>query len=218
MPAAATRDREIVLVMGPPGAGKGTQAARLADERGLVKLSTGDMLRDHVARGTGLGRRAQGFMDAGDLVPDDVIIGMVGSTFEEAPSLRFLLDGFPRTAGQAAALDAMLSEHGARITAAVLLEVDDEELVRRLVARSEEEGRSDDDEAVVRNRMDVYRRQTQPLLDYYAGQRTLRRVDGTGSMDAVAARLREVLDDATEAAAGDPGDPNDRPGAPRGRP
>jgi adenylate kinase len=193
MSASATRDHEIVLLMGPPGAGKGTQASRLASERGLAKLSTGDMLRDHVARGTDLGQRAQEFMDAGELVPDDVIIGMVAATFEEATALRFLLDGFPRTPIQAAALDALLAEHGAHIRAAVVLDVDDEELVRRLVGRSEQEGRSDDSEDIVRNRMDVYRRQTQPLIDYYDGQRTLRRVDGTGDMEHVTSRVREVL-------------------------
>ena len=203
MSAAATQGHEIVLLMGPPGAGKGTQASRLATERGLTKLSTGDMLRDHVARGTALGERAQAFMDAGDLVPDDVIIGMVSATFESAPAIRFLLDGFPRTPGQAAALDALLAEHGARITAAIVLDVDDEELVRRLLGRAEEEGRSDDSEDVIRNRMDVYRRQTQPLLDYYDGQRSLRRVDGSGDMDTITARLRDVLaamDDAPDGA------------------
>lgn len=193
MPPRAT-GHEIVLLMGPPGAGKGTQASSLAAERGLTKLSTGDMLRDHVARGTDLGRRAKAIMDAGELVPDDVIVEMVRATFEAAPALRFLLDGFPRTPGQAAALDALIAEHGARITAAIVLDVPDDELVRRLVGRAEEEGRSDDGEEVVRKRMEVYRRQTQPLLDYYAGQGTLRRVDGSGDVEQVTARLRGVIE------------------------
>jgi adenylate kinase len=194
MSASGRHDHELVLLMGPPGAGKGTQASRLAAERGLTKLSTGDMLRDHVARGTGLGQRAKAVMDAGELVPDDVIVGMVRETVAAAPALRFLLDGFPRTAGQAAALDALLAEHGARIDAALALEVDVDELVRRLIGRAQEEGRSDDTEEIVRTRMEVYRRQTQPLLDYYAGQRTLHRIDGRGDVEAVTARLREVLD------------------------
>ncbi len=217
MAAAATQGREIVLLMGPPGAGKGTQASRLAAERGLTKLSTGDMLRDHVARGTELGQRAQAFMDAGDLVPDDVIIGMVSATFEEAPAMRFLLDGFPRTPGQAAALDALLAEHGARITAAIVLDVDDEELVRRLLGRAEEEGRSDDSEDVIRNRMDVYRRQTQPLLDYYDGQRSLRRVDGSGDMETITARMRDVLE-AMEDGSSHGRDGASPPGSPMGNP
>jgi adenylate kinase len=188
---------EVVLIMGPPGAGKGTQASRLAQQRGLRKLSTGDMLRDHVARGTDLGVRAKTIMDAGELVPDDVIVGMVREAFTEGGTLRFLLDGFPRTAGQAAALDALLAEYGAKIDAAIALEVDDDELVRRLVGRAAQEGRSDDSEDVVRTRMDVYRRQTQPLLDYYRGQGSLVSVDGVGSMDDVTARLRAVLREAT---------------------
>jgi len=192
--AATAPSREVVLLMGPPGAGKGTQASRLAEERGLRKLSTGDMLRDHVARGTELGRRARALMDAGTLVPDDVIVGMVRDTFAAAPVLRFLLDGFPRTPGQAAALDALLAEHGARITAAIVLDVADDELVRRLAHRAVEEGRSDDTEDVIRTRMDVYRRQTQPLLDYYAEQGALHRVDGRGHVADVTARLRTVLD------------------------
>jgi len=184
---------EVVLLMGPPGAGKGTQASRLAEERGLAKLSTGDMLRDHVRRGTELGQRAKAIMDAGDLVPDDVIVGMVRATMEAAPSVRFLLDGFPRTPAQAAALDALLFELGARIDAAIALEVDDDELVKRLVQRAEEEGRSDDNEATIRNRMEVYRRQTQPLLDYYDGHGALARIDGLGTVEDVTARIREVL-------------------------
>ena len=188
-----TATPEVVLLMGPPGAGKGTQASRLAEERGLAKLSTGDMLRDHVRRGTDLGERAKAIMDAGELVPDDVIVGMVRETMEAAPSVRFLLDGFPRTPAQAAALDALLAELGARITAAVALETSDDELVARLVQRAEQEGRSDDNEDTIRNRMAVYRRQTQPLLDYYAGHGVLTRVDGLGSVEDVTERIREVL-------------------------
>ncbi|TVR90839.1 MAG: adenylate kinase [Trueperaceae bacterium] len=184
---------EVVLLMGPPGAGKGTQASLLAEERGLTKLSTGDMLRDHVRRGTPLGERAQAIMESGELVPDDVIVGMVRATMQAAPAVRFLLDGFPRTPAQAASLDALLDELGARITAAVALEVDDDELVQRLVQRAHEEGRSDDNEDTVRNRMEVYRRQTQPLLDYYAGHGALKRVDGLGDVDTVTGRIREVL-------------------------
>jgi adenylate kinase len=201
--AASDPGHEVVLLMGPPGAGKGTQATRLAAERRLRKLSTGDMLRDHVRRGTELGKRAKAIMDAGKLVPDDLINGMVGAEFAAAPALRFLLDGFPRTPAQAASLDALLAERGAAMLAVIALEVRDEELVRRLLQRAAEEGRSDDNEGTVRTRMEVYRKQTQPLLDYYAGQRKLHRADGVGSVEEVTERLRAVLDAAVEGATGD---------------
>lgn len=189
----AATGNEVVLLMGPPGAGKGTQATRVAVARELTKLSTGDMLRAHVGAGTELGRRAKAIMDAGELVPDDVIIGMVRSELEAAGEIRFLLDGFPRTAAQAAALDALLAELGASVTAAVAIEADDDELVRRMLNRAREEGRSDDNEETIRNRMAVYHRQTKPLLDYYRGQGKLRLVDGIGGVDEVTERIRQVL-------------------------
>jgi len=188
-----THPPEVVLLMGPPGAGKGTQAARVAVARGLSKLSTGDMLRAHVGAGTELGRRAKAIMDAGELVPDDVIIGMVRAELAAAESIRFLLDGFPRTAAQAAALDALLADMGAAVTAAVAIEVETEELVGRMLKRAQEEGRSDDNEATIRNRMAVYHAQTKPLLDYYRGQGKLQLVDGLGSVEEVSERIREVL-------------------------
>jgi adenylate kinase len=184
---------EVLLLMGPPGAGKGTQANRLASGRGLVKLSTGDMLREHVRRGTELGLRAKGIMEAGDLVPDDLIIAMVKRELEGQQSVRVLLDGFPRTPGQAAALDSLLAEHGTSVSAAVALEVDSEELVRRLLQRSRNEGRFDDNEATIRKRMEVYRTETQPLLDYYRDQGKLRSVDGMGEMDDVSERINGVI-------------------------
>lgn len=179
--------------MGPPGAGKGTQADRLAGSRGLVKLSTGEMLREHVRRGTELGLRAKGIMEAGDLVPDDLIIAMVRGELEGQQTVRVLLDGFPRTPGQAAALDALLAEHDTSVTAAIALQVDSEELVRRLMQRSQDEGRFDDNEATIRKRMEVYRNETQPLLDYYRGQGKLVTINGMGEMDGVTERIIEVL-------------------------
>jgi adenylate kinase len=193
MSATEARTPEVVLLMGPPGSGKGTQATRVAVARGLTKLSTGDMLRAHVGAGTELGQRAKKIMDSGQLVPDDVIIGMVRSELEAADAIRFLLDGFPRTSAQAAALDALLADMGASVTAAVTLEVDDEELVGRMLKRAEQEGRSDDNEATIRTRMAVYHEQTRPLIDYYRGQGKLLRVDGLGTVDDITARVREVL-------------------------
>jgi adenylate kinase len=186
-------DSEVVLLMGPPGAGKGTQATRLSKEHGLLKLSTGDMLRDHVRRGTELGERARRIMEAGELVPDEIIVGMVRSAIADEDSVRVLFDGFPRTTAQAQALDDLLEELSAPITAVVLLSVSDEELVRRLQGRAQQEDRSDDSEDTIRRRMEVYRLQTKPLLDYYEAKGKLRRVDGAGSVDEVSARIAEVL-------------------------
>jgi len=184
---------EVLLLMGPPGAGKGTQATRVAVARSLTKLSTGDMLRAHVGAGTELGRRAKAIMDAGDLVPDDIIIGMVRSELEAASKVRFLLDGFPRTAAQAAALDALLAELHASVTAAISIEVPDDELVARMLKRAREEGRSDDNEATIRNRMAVYQIQTKPLISYYRGQPQLKVIDGLASIDEVGQRIRSAL-------------------------
>jgi adenylate kinase len=193
MADTAATASEVVLLMGPPGSGKGTQATRVAVARDLTKLSTGDMLRAHFGAGTELGQRAKKIMDSGQLVPDDVIIGMVRSELEAAAAVRFLLDGFPRTSAQAAALDALLAELGTSVTAAVNLEVEDDELVRRMLQRAEQEGRSDDNETTIRTRMAVYHEQTRPLIDYYRGQGKLRRVDGLGSVDDITARVHEVL-------------------------
>lgn len=184
---------EVLLLMGPPGAGKGTQAERLAAARGLTKLSTGEMLREHVRRGTQLGQRAKALMDEGVLVPDEIIIGMVEAELAEQAPIRVLLDGFPRTTGQAQALDALLAAQGVSIDAAIELVVDEDELVRRLVSRAQQEGRSDDNETTVRTRMRVFQEQTAPLLDYYAKQGKLRSVDGVGSTDQVFDRLQQTL-------------------------
>lgn len=184
---------EVVLLMGPPGAGKGTQASLLSERRHLTKLSTGDMLRSHVSRGTPLGTEAKGIMDAGGLVPDEIIIGMVRSELERLQPLRVLLDGFPRTRAQARELEAILAEQDAAIDAVVALEVEDDELVERLVHRAREEGRSDDNEDTIRARMDVYREETQPLLEYYASRGQLHRLNGMGSVEDVFRRIEEVL-------------------------
>lgn len=184
---------EVLLLMGPPGAGKGTQAEKLARARRLMKLSTGDMLRDHVKRSTDLGKQAQSIMQAGDLVPDDLIIAMVRSELERQDNVRVLLDGFPRTTGQAAALDTLLLELNAPITGVVVLEVNEDELVKRLLGRAEQEGRSDDNEETIRRRMKVFQEQTAPLLTYYDERAKLRRVDGIGSVEEVFARITEVL-------------------------
>lgn len=184
---------EVLLLMGPPGAGKGTQAARLAEAESLRKISTGDMLRAHVAERSELGTKAEAIMKAGELVPDDLIVAMVRSEVEAMDEIRMLLDGFPRTPGQARSLDELLAEFGTEMTAAVLLEVPEDELVRRLVLRAEEEGREDDDEDTVRKRMEVYRASTRPLIEFYESRGLLKRVDGVGEVDEVTRRIQEVL-------------------------
>ncbi len=184
---------EIVLLMGPPGAGKGTQADILVKARALRKLSTGDMLRDHVQRGTELGKQAKAVMDAGDLVSDDLIVAMVKSELESMQVIRVLLDGFPRTTAQAKELDKLLSELSVDIDLAVLIEVDEDELVARLLNRAKELGRTDDNEETIRNRMKVYQDLTKPLVDYYQNQDKLTAVNGLGTVEEVSESIFEVL-------------------------
>lgn len=186
---------QLMIFLGPPGAGKGTQAVTLCEERQLTQLSTGDMLRGHVKSGSDLGKQAKILMDKGELVPDDLIVAMVGSELEkyEANSIRILFDGFPRTTAQAEALDQLLAKHEAELETVLLLEVEEEELVQRLLGRAQEQGRSDDNEETIRNRMKVYSSQTQPLIAYYKGTGKLKRVNGLGSMEEVAQRIKITL-------------------------
>lgn len=177
-----------LLILGPPGAGKGTQAAMLCRAVGVPHVSTGEMLRDHVARGTALGTRADRIMRAGDLVPDEIVIAMVAERLAQPDAAcGFLLDGFPRTAPQAQALDREVADRPLELV--VNLEVGEEELVARMLAR----GRADDTEETVRNRFTVYREQTEPLVAHYDGQGLVRGVDGMGTIDEVFARICRVL-------------------------
>lgn len=207
-----------VVLLGPPGVGKGTQGRRLATDRGRALISTGDMLRDAVAKQTPLGKQAKELMDAGKLVPDEIMVGLVRERSLEADAAEgFVLDGFPRTVPQAEALDAMLAERKIRLDGAVLLTAPDEELVRRLSSRwecpkcrrvfntlsapskdgrhcddhpeTELRQRADDAEATVRTRLQVYRDQTAPLVDFYRSGGRLKEVKGTGPLDDVYAAL-----------------------------
>ncbi len=183
-----------ILITGAPGSGKGTQAAALAGRIGALHISTGDVFRDHVSRGTDLGRAARTHMDAGRYVPDDITNAMVRDRLRDAAaSGSFILDGYPRTVDQAKYLDTVLAEIGVELVAVIALLVDTEELVGRLVLRGRTEGRSDDTEEVVRRRQDVYLAETAPLLDVYRGRGLLREVDGTGEIEAVADRIDRAL-------------------------
>ena len=176
-----------IVIFGPPGAGKGTQGVRLAEKLNITHLATGDMLRAEVKVGSDLGNTARQFMDRGDLVPDDVIIGMIKSRLTGGDGM--VLDGFPRTLAQAEALDSALSAAGQPLDKSVYFKVDQEELVKRLINRASEQGRSDDTPEAISHRMDVYREQTAPVLDYYRSSGRIVEIDGSGTPDQVFERL-----------------------------
>ena len=191
--SAETTARRL-LIVGPPGAGKGTQAARLAAEAGIPAISTGDIFRANVAGETELGLLAKSYMDKGEYVPDSVTNDMVRSRLAEADAADgFLLDGYPRTLDQVDALDGILADLGAALDAVLLLEADDDTVVERLIERGRESGRSDDTEETIRHRLSVYAAQTTPLIDVYEARGLVRRVDGMASIDEVTAALREAL-------------------------
>jgi adenylate kinase len=183
-----------LVLLGPPGAGKGTQAKRLAARLAVPAISTGDIFRSSIADGTELGRLAQSYLDAGKLVPDEVTNDMVRERISRPDSAAgFLLDGYPRTVAQAHALDDMLAGLGAHLDRVVELTVDVSEMIRRLNRRAEIEGRSDDTEDVIRHRQDVYVEQTAPLVDLYRERSVLVQVDGMGEVDEVTDRLTSAL-------------------------
>jgi adenylate kinase len=192
-----------LILMGPPGAGKGTQAKVIAERLGIPAISTGDIFRANVSQQTPLGVEAKRYMDAGDYVPDEITNAMVRSRIAEpdaAPG--FLLDGYPRTVAQVEELDSMLAGSDHSIDAVVVLTVDQDEVVQRLLKRAEIEGRADDTEDVIRRRQEIYTEQTAPLIEVYAGRDLLIEVDGMGSVDEVSARVLAALDSGPDAVAG----------------
>ncbi len=183
-----------LLLLGPPGAGKGTQAQRLVTKLGVPQISTGDMLRAAVAAGTELGRQAKDYMERGALVPDELVIGAARERLGQPDAAEgFILDGFPRTEEQARALDALLEDLGVSLECCVALRVDEEELVQRLLKRAEIEGRADDTEETIRHRMRVYREQTAPLVAYYRERGLLAEIAGVGGVDEIEKRIEEAL-------------------------
>ena len=183
-----------LLLIGIPGAGKGTQAVRLAKKYGIVQISTGDMLRTAVAAETELGLKAKGLMDAGELVPDKLVIGVAAERLgEDDAKAGFILDGFPRTVAQADALSELLQAKNSGLDLCVAITVEGDVVVERLLKRAQIEGRTDDTEEVIRERMRIYRKSTAPLLDYYRERELLVEVDGTGTADDVEQRIEEVV-------------------------
>ncbi len=184
-----------IILFGPPAAGKGTQAKRLVQDRGVIQLSTGDMLRAARRAGTELGRRVAAIMDAGALVSDEIVIALIDERLPEAERAGgAIFDGFPRTVAQAEALDALLARRGARIDAVIRLVVDEDKLLERVTKRFHDEGRADDNPQTFMTRLENYKTQTAPLLPYYREQSKLTDVDGMASPDAVARAIAEVLE------------------------
>jgi adenylate kinase len=176
-----------IVLFGPPGAGKGTQSKLLIDKYNLVHLSTGDILRGEIAEGTSLGLQAKEIMDRGDLVPDQVVIGMIQSKLEQNKKANgFIFDGFPRTSAQAQELDKLLSQKGSSISAMLSLEVEPKELIQRLLERGKESGRADDqNKEIISNRINEYNNKTAPLKDYYLTQNKLVQIQGLGTVEEI---------------------------------
>jgi adenylate kinase len=175
-----------ILLIGPPGSGKGTQAHRLSGELHIPEISTGDMFRSHLANGSPLGREIREFLDAGNLVPDNLTTAMLRERLQERDARNgFLLDGYPRTVSQMDDLDGILDAAGTSLDAVVEITAHDDEIVRRLLLRSDAEGRSDDTEDVIRHRLELYRQETEPVIERYGRRALLVSVDGTADVDAV---------------------------------
>lgn len=190
---ASTPARRL-LIVGPPGAGKGTQAERIVEKLGVPTISTGDIFRANVSNETDLGVLAKSYMDRGEYVPDSVTNDMVEGRLGESDAKNgFLLDGYPRTVAQVEALDGILEKLGVALDAVVLLDVDSEAIVQRLLQRGKEQGRSDDNEETIRRRIEVYGEQTTPLIDIYEHRGLVKRIDGMKDIDAVTADILAAL-------------------------
>jgi adenylate kinase len=187
-----------LIMFGPPGAGKGTQAARLEERYGLKQLSTGDMLRAAIASGSDFGKRMKSILDAGQLVSDDIMVEMIEDRISQPDCAKgFILDGFPRTVPQAEALDRMLAKRGIGLNAVIVMEVNEEELFKRIENRAREAGegaaRADDNAETLRKRLNVYKEQTAPVLPFYEAKGLLRKIDGMATMDNVTKQIEKAL-------------------------
>lgn len=185
-----------LILLGPPGAGKGTQAKRIEDLYGPKQLSTGDMLRAEIASGSNLGKKVEGILAAGDLVSDHIMVEMIAHRITKPDCEKgFILDGFPRTVAQAEALDDMLENHKLDLDAVIEVQVDEDELFSRIQKRAEEDGsRADDNVEVMKNRLSVYKEQTAPIIPYYSDKGLLKTVDGMKAIDDVASAIDSILD------------------------
>lgn len=186
-----------IVIFGAPGSGKGTQSEKLINEYGLFHVSTGDVLRDHIARGTDLGKVAESYISQGRLIPDELMIDILDRVLDDNPESEkgVIFDGFPRTIPQAEALKNMLDKRGSKVHAVVGLEVDDDELVDRLVKRGQMSGRSDDNPDTISQRLKVYHSQTSPLKDYYKGEGNYHAIPGSGDIDAIFENIKKSIDE-----------------------
>jgi len=184
------------VLFGPPGAGKGTQAAAMVEKYKLCHISTGDLLRKEIAEGTELGKQAKALIDFGNLVPDEIVEGMIESVFNKNQHVNgFILDGFPRTLAQAEVLDKMLSRKGEQVTSTISIMIPDRMIIERIKSRASIEGRSDDaDESIIRTRINNYHRQTEPIIGYYTAEGLYHQIDGTGSVEDVRERVFKLID------------------------
>ncbi len=189
-----------LVIFGAPGSGKGTQSEKLIEEYNLHHISTGELLRDHIARGTELGKLANTYISNGLLIPDELMIEVLDEIFKNDPAKvaqGVIFDGFPRTVAQAEALSEMLKEYGSEIHAVVGLEVEEDELIRRMLERGKQSGRSDDNLETIKKRLNVYHRQTSPLRDYYMEKGKYHSIDGNGTVDGIFGLIKRALDEAT---------------------
>ncbi len=185
-----------LILFGPPGSGKGTQAAKLVEKYNLLHISTGDLFRYEMGNDTPLGKEAKSYIEKGELVPDEVTVGMLRNKVEANPDVQgYIFDGFPRTIAQSEALDKLMAEKDTAISALLMLDVPDEEIIKRILERGKTSGRADDlDETIIQNRIDVYKSETSPVFDYYGKQDKAEKVDGVGSIEEIFDRLCASVD------------------------
>ena len=184
-----------IVIFGAPGSGKGTQSERIVEKYGINHISTGDVLRAEIKNGTELGKTAKGYIDQGQLIPDELMIDILGSVFDSfKDSKGVIFDGFPRTIAQAEALKKMLAERGQDVSVMVDLDVPEEELMVRLIKRGKDSGRADDNEETIKKRLHVYHSQTAPLIDWYKNEKKYQHINGLGTMEGLFAEICEAVD------------------------